>query len=68
MKKKLITTRTVTRKECYWLDADILEGTELFRFSGPTYGCVDYENGIAASVDGGTPFFEIPINAIRWIE
>ena len=59
---KFTTTREVTRKECHWLREDIPEGTTLYKFTGATYGVIG--DGIAMTMDGDTPFFEIPRDAI----
>lgn len=60
------TTRLVTKQECDWLQADIPAGTEIFECKLNTYGCVNYDQGIAATFDteGGYPFFEFPLDAI----
>jgi len=61
---KLIVTRKVTIKECWWLDDNIPAGTIVYRYDGCTYGCCT-DNGIACSFeDGKTPFFELPLNAL----
>jgi len=57
------TTRTITKQECHWLDADIPVGTTVHEFTGCTYGCIG--DGIAVSLEEGkTPFFEIPADAV----
>lgn len=57
------TTRDVTKAECHWLDSDIPAGTEVFRYSGCTYGCVGA--GLACTFEkGATPFFELPRDAL----
>lgn len=61
-------TRTVTKDECRWLGDEIFEeGQEVYRYTGPTYGCVG--DGIAVTVlPGETPFFELPYDALEVIE
>ena len=64
----MIVTRNITTKECPWLDKDLDEGTTVFEYHGHTYGCIT-EPGIAVSFkpnDG--PFFEIPMDAVRYGE
>ncbi len=57
---KIKLTRTLTVAEFPWLQNDLLEGTELFVFTGPTYGCIS-KNGIAVSLEyNQTPYFEVP--------
>jgi len=56
-------SRTVTRGECPWLQRDILSGTLVRRFDGPTYGCIS-RSGIACSFTGHEPFFELPRDAL----
>jgi hypothetical protein len=38
------------------------EGEIVYRFRGATYGCIDWENGVACSRGGPleNPFFEVP--------
>jgi len=57
------TTREVTVAECTWLSEDVPAGTKLHRYSGCTYGCIS-PAGQAVSLDGKTPFFELPITAL----
>lgn len=62
MKYKLI--RDVPREECWWLDEDLKKDDEVFKYYGATYGCVSY-NGIACTlIEGETPFFEVPSDAL----
>lgn len=56
-------TRRVTKKECPWLDRAMKKGEVVHRYSGATYGCIGA--GIACSLDGGNPFFELPTDALR---
>ena len=61
---KLILTRDVSRLECPWLDADMVKGQSVWTYEGCTYGCVS-DNGRAVSIiDGKTPFFELPREAL----
>jgi hypothetical protein len=55
--------RDVTREECYWLKTTFKKGDKVHRFTGVTYGCISY-SGVACSVDGKKPFFELPANAL----
>jgi hypothetical protein len=57
-------TRTVTPDECSWLDRTYFKNEVVYKFGGCTYGCIS-PNGIACSEDGETPFFELPINAVK---
>jgi len=54
-----ILIRPVDRAECPWLDRDFSRGERVYRFDGATYGCVS-PSGMACSLDGETPFFELP--------
>lgn len=65
MSMHLVTTRTVTVDECPWLDEDLPEGTNLVRFTKTTYGCVNYNKGVACSYTDDYPFFEVPIDALE---
>lgn len=57
--------RKVTMQECWWLLRDYEAGEKLYRYSGPTYGIID--TGIACSLNGSEPFFEMPRDALREI-
>lgn len=65
MSRKLIVTRTVTPDECPWLDITFWPGDELTVFSGATYGCINWANGIAATSEFVEGFFEFPIDAFE---
>ena len=60
----LITTRDVTRQECHWLDADVPAGTAVYRYHGPTYGCIGPTGVAVTSEPDTTPFFELPRSAL----
>lgn len=65
----IVTTREVTREECPWLPRDLVEGEEVFRYYGYTYGCIS-PTGVAVSLDGQdvTPFLEVPRDAIGYVD
>ena len=60
---KRILYRDVSQAECPWLERDYLKGEVLHEFHGCTYGCTS-RKGRAMSLDGETPFFEIPNDAL----
>lgn len=60
---ELVFTQDLTVEECSWLPHDFKEGDRVFQFLGTTYGCVT-QTGIACSLDGGIPFFEVPLNVL----
>jgi len=62
--KRFKVARDVTAAECPWLDDDIRAGTIVFEYRGPTYGLKGHEGLIFVSFDGGTPFFEFPLNCL----
>jgi hypothetical protein len=65
---KYILTRDVPRIECPWLDWDMEKGEHVYAYTGCTYGCVS-DNGRAVSkVEGKTPFFELPRDALREVK
>lgn len=57
-------TRPVTKTECPWLDADIQQGAEVYRYDGPDFGLIG--DGFAATFDpnGKPPFFELPNDCV----
>lgn len=63
----LVVTRLVTTEECPWLKKDYSPGAMIYTCERYTYGCIDYDNGFAATEeeDGDYPFFEFPHNAVR---
>lgn len=62
---KFRVSRNVSREECHWLDEDVPEGTTVYLYSGPTYGCVSGA-GMAVSLEQDqTPFFELPRTALE---
>lgn len=60
---RFVLVREVTRQECPWLKRTWQPGDEVFEFRGATYGCIT-PTGVACSVDGHNPFFELPGNAL----
>jgi len=64
---QVILSRDITTIECGWLDRDFKKGEVIYRYTGPTYGCIG-PNGTACTLEyGETPFFEIPLDAIDHI-
>lgn len=55
--------RKVTRKECPWLERDLLMGEEVFEYTGYTYGCIGTGKAVTFE-EGKTPFFEVPRDAL----
>ena len=52
-----------------YLHRDVKAGETFFTFHEPTYGSVDWNNGIALSEkDGQYPFFEFPRDAVEVVE
>jgi hypothetical protein len=62
-KMKYVLTRKVTKEEC-GLDKDLEEDEVVYKYDGPTYGCIS-DSGVACSVDGEVPFFELPRDALK---
>ncbi len=65
MKYKLV--RNITKEECSWLDRNFREGEVVHRYSDHTYNCIS-PDGIACSIDGKTPFFELPADALELVK
>lgn len=55
--------RDVTPAECWWLGETVTEGTTVYPYTGPTYGVVR-EAAVTSDPAGGTPFFELPYDAL----
>jgi hypothetical protein len=64
--KRARLTRDVSPEQYPWLGRELREGTELVAFRGATYGCIG-PDGVAMSLDGDNPFFEIPRDALEWL-
>ncbi len=60
---RYILTRDVTQSECPWLIRDFKNGEVVLPYEGITYGCISGD-GVACSLDGSEPFFELPENAV----
>lgn len=60
-----VLTRNVTKTECSWLPNDLIKGTAVFQYIGPTWSCITPQ-GVAVLLDPHEefPFFEVPINAV----
>lgn len=65
MEPALTVIRDVTRKECPWLDNDIVAGTKVFAYWGCTYGCISPSGRAVSLEQGKEPFMEIPVDALR---
>ena len=58
-------SRFVTVRECPWLKEDLPPGTEVYSYSGYTYGRIS-SGGVAVTfLDGKDPFFELPGEALE---
>lgn len=62
---KLILSRDVSKLECPWLDNDMPKGMAVWSYEGCTYGCISGNGRAVSLVDGETPFFELPRNALK---
>lgn len=60
---RLTLIKDVLKKDYKWLKQDFKKGEVLYLFTGETYGCIG-ENGIACSLDGNLPFFELPTTVL----
>ncbi len=58
--------RTLTLKECEWLDGPLREDTVVYEYPGPTDGCITTP-GIAITLEPSRlPFMQVPPSAIDW--
>lgn len=65
MAKVLVLTRDLTQQECPWLDHDLPAGTRFWTYEGHTYGCVTPKGVAVTAKLAESPFFEVPLNAVR---
>lgn len=65
-KSAVRVTRDVTIDECWWLPMPVVaEGTLVYPYYGPTYGCIDHSAGRAVSLQPGEPpCFQMPYDAL----
>lgn len=56
--------RDVTTEECGWLRYTFYKGQIVYRYSGPTFGCISRLGTAFTLVEEETPFFELPNNAV----
>ncbi len=61
---KLELIRDISIEECPWLQDDLFKGMTVYEYTGCTYGCITRKGIAVTEEDNGTPFFEVPINAI----
>ena len=64
---KFLLTRDVPRTECPWLDRDYKKGEEVFEYPLYTYGHISLQSVACSDKDGESPFYELPINALKRI-
>lgn len=65
MRYELKIIRDVTKKECPWLEKDIKAGTEVYPYTGHTYGCITSKGAPVTFGPHQLPFFEVPIDALE---
>ena len=65
---KAILNRDVTVAECNWLHRNYKKNEVVYSYSGYTYGCISPKGKPFTEVEGQTPFFELPYDAITFIE
>lgn len=66
MAEKLYVIRLVTPEvDGDWIPHAFLPGDIVWEYTGATYGCINWNNGMAVSeFPGETPFFEFPYDAL----
>ncbi len=64
--KKLVVSRMVIPEEDgEWIPRTFWPGEFVYEYRGHTYGCINWNKGIAVSlVEDETPFFEFPFDAL----
>lgn len=63
---QLIVNKDILKSEHKWLKRDFKKGETLYLYSGSTYECIGKE-GLACSIDGKPPFFEIPKSCLDMV-
>jgi hypothetical protein len=61
--------RTLDNTELDWLDdGDVFEeGSIVYEYTGPTYGCITPAGMACTRVARQTPFVELPLDALEWV-
>ena len=62
--KELKLKRDVLQSEFKHLKRDFKKGEIVYLYGRYTYGCIS-ESGVACTIDGKLPFFELPKNAFH---
>ena len=65
-RRRFELTRDVTTEECDWLARTVPAGTIVYEYTGSTYGAITF-SGVACSMDGDTPLFELPRDALEGV-
>ena len=60
---KLKLSKNISKKEFKWLKRDFKKGELVYLHTGETYGCIG-KNGLACTLDGNLPFFELPAGVL----
>lgn len=56
----------LTPEKYPWLDETVSKDTVVYQYTGQTFGACSDE-GVAVSINPHTtPFFEVPLNLIKW--
>lgn len=63
--KQFILNRDVTVEECHWLFQGFKKGEAVYKFTGPTYGCISPSGTACSDENGIGPFFELPTDALH---
>lgn len=63
--KKYLVTRDVEPSECNWLKETVKKNTILYKYQGPTYGCISWSGVAVTAEQDKTPFFEMPYDVLR---
>lgn len=66
MAKQYILKRDVTPEECHWLDKTISKGEVVYFYESATHKTIGATGLAFTFTSGVTPFFELPINAVRF--
>lgn len=62
-----ILTRSITRKECFWLHRTLPKGLAVFEYLSADYGCCTDSGVMVLLEPQSLPAVELPKNAVEWL-
>ncbi len=61
---RLIVCREINRNECPWLERTYFPGELVYKYNGPTYGCVARSALAVTELENKIFFFQVPKDSV----